>query len=145
MENIARFTQAARAYGLSDAETFQTVDLYEKMNLHQVVLCLFALGRKVKIVAAPFSLSRGELFIFRLKSKVCVVSVRRRARRTNAPSPRRRSSKATPWSALNTVTTRELRNRALSSATLVTCNFDLLRTKERKRHTINQDEEGLPE
>ena len=47
MENISRFTQAARAYGLSDAETFQTVDLYEKMNLHQVVLCLFALGRKV--------------------------------------------------------------------------------------------------
>lgn len=48
MENIARFTQAARAYGLSDSEIFQTVDLYEKMNLHQVVLCLFALGRKVK-------------------------------------------------------------------------------------------------
>lgn len=47
MENIARFAQAARAYGLSDAETFQTVDLYEKMNLHQVILCLFALGRKV--------------------------------------------------------------------------------------------------
>jgi hypothetical protein len=47
MENIARFAQAARAYGLSDSETFQTVDLYEKMNLHQVILCLFALGRKV--------------------------------------------------------------------------------------------------
>ena len=47
MENIARFGQAARAYGLSDSETFQTVDLYEKMNLHQVILCLFALGRKV--------------------------------------------------------------------------------------------------
>ena len=51
MENIARFAQAARAYGLSDAETFQTVDLYEKMNLHQVVLCLFALGRKVTIIS----------------------------------------------------------------------------------------------
>lgn len=47
MENISRFGQAARAYGLSDAETFQTVDLYERMNLHQVILCLFALGRKV--------------------------------------------------------------------------------------------------
>ncbi len=47
MENISRFAQAARAYGLSDSETFQTVDLYEKMNLHQVILCLFALGRKV--------------------------------------------------------------------------------------------------
>ncbi|CAF1116259.1 unnamed protein product [Adineta steineri] len=48
MENIARFGQAARAFGLSDSETFQTVDLYEKMNLHQVVLCLFALGRKAQ-------------------------------------------------------------------------------------------------
>ena len=47
MENIARFAQTARAYGLSDSETFQTVDLFEKMNLHQVVVCLFALGRKV--------------------------------------------------------------------------------------------------
>jgi hypothetical protein len=47
MENISRFAQAARTYGLSDSETFQTVDLYEKMNLHQVILCLFALGRKV--------------------------------------------------------------------------------------------------
>ena len=50
MENIARFGQAARAYGLSDSETFQTVDLFEKMNLHQVVLCIFALGRKVMSV-----------------------------------------------------------------------------------------------
>ncbi len=48
MENISRFAQAARTFGLSDSETFQTVDLYEKMNLHQVILCLFALGRKVK-------------------------------------------------------------------------------------------------
>ena len=47
MENIACFAKAAKAYGLSDSEIFQTVDLYERMNLHQVVLCLFALGRKV--------------------------------------------------------------------------------------------------
>lgn len=47
MENIARFGQAAKSYGLSDSEIFQTVDLYEKMNLHQVILCIFALGRKV--------------------------------------------------------------------------------------------------
>ena len=63
MENIARFAQAARAYGLSDAETFQTVDLYEKMNLHQVILCLFALGRKVMSILSdarkPFSVDLG--------------------------------------------------------------------------------------
>jgi len=48
MENIARFTDAAKTFGLSDSETFQTVDLYEKMNLHQVILCIFALGRKAQ-------------------------------------------------------------------------------------------------
>ncbi|UJR13373.1 hypothetical protein I4U23_000390 [Adineta vaga] len=53
MENIARFGQAARTYGLSDSETFQTIDLYEKMNLHQVVLCLFALGRKAQKQGLP--------------------------------------------------------------------------------------------
>ena len=47
MENIAQFCRAAQTYGLSSAEIFQTVDLYERMNLHQVILCLFALGRKV--------------------------------------------------------------------------------------------------
>ena len=68
MENIARFTQAARAYGLSDSETFQTVDLYEKMNLHQVILCIFALGRKV------YNIINKEIrklnVLFRHKNKV---------------------------------------------------------------------------
>lgn len=48
MENIAQFCRAAQNFGLSSAEIFQTVDLYERMNLHQVVLCLFALGRKAQ-------------------------------------------------------------------------------------------------
>lgn len=71
MENISRFAQAARAYGLSDAETFQTVDLYERMNLHQVVLCLFALGRKVNssLERSIHSLSSS----FRHKNKAFVV------------------------------------------------------------------------
>jgi hypothetical protein len=68
MENIARFGQAARAYGLSDSETFQTVDLYEKMNLHQVILCLFALGRKVKLFLKKFFIKNKILF--RHKNKV---------------------------------------------------------------------------
>jgi hypothetical protein len=73
MENIARFAQAARAYGLSDSETFQTVDLYEKMNLHQVILCLFALGRKVKeLKKKNFFFNKNKL-LFRHKNKVCEV------------------------------------------------------------------------
>ncbi|CAF1640149.1 unnamed protein product [Adineta ricciae] len=44
-ENIALFQTAARAYGLEDAELFQSVDLFEKRNIPQVTQCLFALGR----------------------------------------------------------------------------------------------------
>ena len=39
---------AARAYGLEDAELFQSVDLFEKRNIPQVTQCLFALGRHVR-------------------------------------------------------------------------------------------------
>jgi len=44
-ENIALFQNAARAYGVSESELFQAVDLFEKKNIEQVTLCLFALNR----------------------------------------------------------------------------------------------------
>ena len=68
MENIAQFSKAARQYGLSDAETFQTVDLYEKMNLHQVILCVFALGRKVMSVVEHVHESSSCRFRHRSKA-----------------------------------------------------------------------------
>lgn len=40
------FTRACKEYGLNDAETFQTVDLFDGENLHQVCVCIHALGRK---------------------------------------------------------------------------------------------------
>ena len=46
MENIEMFTKASKDYGLNDAETFQTVDLWDGENLHQVCVCIHALGRK---------------------------------------------------------------------------------------------------
>lgn len=49
MENIELFTRACKEYGLIDAETFQTVDLWDGENLHQVYVCIQALGRKVII------------------------------------------------------------------------------------------------
>jgi len=47
MENINNFLSACEKYGLSKTDLFQTVDLYEQQNMWQVVLCLYALGRKV--------------------------------------------------------------------------------------------------
>jgi hypothetical protein len=48
MENIEQFTRACKEYGLNDAETFQTVDLWDGENLHQVCVCIQALGRKAQ-------------------------------------------------------------------------------------------------
>jgi hypothetical protein len=44
-ENIAAFFTAARSYGVPDNELFQTVDLFEKKNIPQVTLAIFALAR----------------------------------------------------------------------------------------------------
>ena len=68
MENIANFTRAIKTYGLSDAETFQTVDLYEKMNLHQVILCIFALGRKVNHIIVFLFVKRKLILFFEKKT-----------------------------------------------------------------------------
>ncbi|KAH3724232.1 transgelin-2-like isoform X1 [Dreissena polymorpha] len=46
MELISQFLAACERYGLPKTELFQTVDLYEKQNLNQVVQCIAALGRK---------------------------------------------------------------------------------------------------
>lgn len=47
MELIELFVKKAKEFGVPDHEAFQTVDLYEDQNLHQVVICLQSLGRKV--------------------------------------------------------------------------------------------------
>ncbi|CAF1104117.1 unnamed protein product [Adineta ricciae] len=44
-ENIGLFQNAARAYGVSESEVFQAVDLFDKQNIQQVTLCIFALNR----------------------------------------------------------------------------------------------------
>ncbi|XP_032454323.1 muscle-specific protein 20 isoform X14 [Nasonia vitripennis] len=46
MENINKFQKALKEYGVSDVDVFQTVDLWEKKNIAQVVTTLFALGRE---------------------------------------------------------------------------------------------------
>ena len=50
MENIGMFLQAVEEYGVAKTDLFQTVDLYEKTNMGQVVDTIHALGRKVIII-----------------------------------------------------------------------------------------------
>ncbi|GAB1598020.1 myophilin-like [Argonauta hians] len=45
MQNLERFQAALKKYGVPETEVFQTVDLYERKNIPQVVLCIFAIGR----------------------------------------------------------------------------------------------------
>ncbi|XP_055894988.1 myophilin-like [Biomphalaria glabrata] len=46
MENISNFLEACEKLGVSKTDLFQTVDLYDKINMVQVVNCIYALGRK---------------------------------------------------------------------------------------------------
>jgi mitogen-activated protein kinase kinase kinase 5 len=45
MENINKFQEACKAYGVPEIDVFQTVDLWERRNIVQVTQCIFALGR----------------------------------------------------------------------------------------------------
>ncbi|XP_063994804.1 myophilin [Diachasmimorpha longicaudata] len=45
MENVQRFQAAIKAYGVPQEEIFQTADLFERRNIPQVTLCLYALAR----------------------------------------------------------------------------------------------------
>uniref|UniRef100_A0A336MPY7 CSON002347 protein n=1 Tax=Culicoides sonorensis TaxID=179676 RepID=A0A336MPY7_CULSO len=45
MENIQRFQAAVKKYGVPQEEIFQTADLFERRNIPQVTLSLYALGR----------------------------------------------------------------------------------------------------
>lgn len=45
MENIQRFQAFLKKYGLPEEEIFQTADLFERRNIPQVTLSLYALGR----------------------------------------------------------------------------------------------------
>ena len=45
MENVQRFQAAIKQYGVPQEEIFQTADLFERRNIPQVTLCLYALGR----------------------------------------------------------------------------------------------------
>lgn len=49
MENIQRFQAGIKKYGVPEEEIFQTADLFEKRNIAQVTLCLYALARLVRI------------------------------------------------------------------------------------------------
>ncbi|XP_063613437.1 muscle-specific protein 20-like [Penaeus indicus] len=48
MENIQRFQEAVKKYGVPHEEIFQTADLFERRNIPQVVLCIYSLGRQTQ-------------------------------------------------------------------------------------------------
>ena len=60
MENIGKFLEAAEKYGLNKTDLFQTVDLYEKANMWQVVCTIHAFGRKVSDKLQNHSCLRGS-------------------------------------------------------------------------------------
>jgi hypothetical protein len=49
MENIDKFQDAIKRYGVPDIDVFQTVDLYERRNIPKVIQCIMALGQTVRL------------------------------------------------------------------------------------------------
>lgn len=49
MENINKFQDCCKKYGVPEIDVFQTVDLWEKRNISQVTQCIYALGRTCQI------------------------------------------------------------------------------------------------
>ncbi|KAG8227713.1 hypothetical protein J437_LFUL007995 [Ladona fulva] len=45
MDNISQFQKACVKYGVPDVDLFQTVDLWEKKNIVNVTMTIFAVGR----------------------------------------------------------------------------------------------------
>ena len=69
---------AARAYGLGDAELFQTIDLFEKHNIAQVTQCIFALGRNVSDDYSSFSMGMFVCYFrHRKRNSMDLYSVRK--------------------------------------------------------------------
>jgi len=50
---IYRFQAALKKYGVPEEEIFQTADLFERRNIPQVTLCIYALGRLVSTQCRP--------------------------------------------------------------------------------------------
>ena len=50
MENVQSFINAAKSYGVPDAEMFLTPDLFEARNIPQVSLCIFSLGDRIMMI-----------------------------------------------------------------------------------------------
>ena len=48
MENISNFLTACVSYGVKSNDLFQTVDLYEKQNMYNVINGIWSLGRKAQ-------------------------------------------------------------------------------------------------
>lgn len=55
MENIQRFTDAARAIGVPESSMFATPDLYEEKNMGSVVNCIYTLACVVQTAVPEFS------------------------------------------------------------------------------------------
>jgi mitogen-activated protein kinase kinase kinase 5 len=52
--DCCRFQKACVAYGVPDVDLFQTVDLWDRKNIAQVTMTIFAIGRTVSSIGINF-------------------------------------------------------------------------------------------
>lgn len=125
MENIQRFQAAVKKYGVPEEEIFQTADLFERRNIPQVTLSLYALGRIVSLVQ-KFLLHFSNCFLLRRRKSTPSLPappwVPRWPKRTSAPSPRNSCAPTRVSSTCRWASTRAPPSPdTVASATPVTC------------------------
>lgn len=66
-----RFQAAIKKYGVPEEEIFQTADLFERRNIPQVTLCLYALGRIVSSPSNTTNKTKSCKFRFSIYMVLC--------------------------------------------------------------------------
>lgn len=136
MENIQRFQAAVKKYGVPEEEIFQTADLFERRNISQVTLSLYALGRivsrnELSTHLQIFLQKLCSLLMYRLKSiqnSLVPPSVPRWLTRMSANSPRSNYALTRATSTCRWATIRVPHSRGMAvSATRAICKQLLIR------------------
>jgi len=152
MENIQRFQAAVKKYGVPEEEIFQTADLFERRNIPQVTLSLYALGRIVSLehqyfLVYMFLISYALYRRKSIRNSLVPLWAQRWQKRTSVPSPRSSSVLMRVNSTCRWASTRVPLNRAMvASATHAICKLAIstLQHTHTHKHTKSHTQTSTP-
>ena len=129
MENLNKFQQAVKKYGVPDLDVFQSVDLVERRNVPQVTQCIMALGRSVRYDIWFWNEIIIIILNFIFESVICTqtfvahILVQNQLKKTKENGVKSNYVLEKPWSTCNMVRTRVLMPAEWILVTQDTCNL----------------------